>query len=69
METDTYLLRKEAYLTISTMSKLFKYMGFVTKQSPDYNSFQGYISTMFRGLVERMITPAMVYHWLTHQVY
>ena len=24
---------------------------------------------MFRGLVERKISPAMVYHWLTHQVY
>ena len=67
--TDAYPLREEAYLTISTVSKLFKYMGFVTKQSPDYNSFQGYISTMFRGLVERKITPVMVYHWLTHQVY
>ena len=62
LETDAYLLREEAYLTISTVSKLFKYMGFVTKQSPDYNSFQGYISTMFRGLVERKITPAIVYH-------
>ena len=33
------------------------------------NSFQGHISTMFRGLVERKITPAMVYHCLTHQMY
>ena len=24
---------------------------------------------MFRGLVERKISPAMVYHWLTHQVF
>ena len=69
LETDAYLLREEAYLTISTVSKHFKYLGFVTKQCPDYNSFQGYISTMFRGLVKRKITPAMVYHWLTHQVY
>ena len=69
LETDAYLMREEAYLTISAVSKLFKYLGFVTKQSPDYNSFQGYISTMFRGLVERKITPAMVYHWLTHQMY
>ena len=66
LETDAYLMREEAYLTISTVSKLFKHLGFVTKQSPDYNSFKGYISTMFRGLVERKITPAMVYHWLTH---
>ena len=69
LETNAYLLREEAYLKISTVSKPFKYLGFVTKQSPDYNSFQGYISTMFRGLVERKITPAMVYHWLIHQVY
>ena len=44
-------------------------MGFVSKQNPDYNSFQGFIATMFRGLVERKISPAIVYHWLTHQVY
>ena len=69
LKTDTYLLREEAYLTISIVSKLFKYMGFVSKQNSDYNSFQGFIATMFRGLVERKITPAMVYHWLTHQVY
>ena len=69
LETDAYLLREEVYLTISTVSKPFTYLDFVTKQNPDYNSFQRYISTMFRGLVERKITPAMVYHWLTHQVY
>ena len=62
-------MREEAYLTIYIVSKLFKYMGFVSKQNPDYNSFQGFIATMFRGLVERKISPAMVYHWLTHQVY
>ena len=44
-------------------------MGFVSKQNPDYNSFQGFIATMFRGLVEIKISPAMVYNWLTHQVY
>ena len=48
LETDAYLLREEAYLTISIVSKLFKYMGFVSKQNPDYNSFQGFIATMFR---------------------
>ena len=69
LETDAYLMREEAYLTISTVNKLFRHFGFITKQSPDYNSFQGFISTMFRGLVERKITPAMVYHWLTHQMY
>ena len=51
------------------VSKLFKHMGFISKQHPDYKSFQGLISTMFQGLVERKISPAMVYHWLTHQVY
>ena len=69
LETDAYLMREEAYLTISTVNTLFRHLGFITKQSPDYNSFQRYISTMFRGLVERKITPAMVYHWLTHQMY
>ena len=69
LETDAYLMREEAYLTISTVNKLFRHLGFITKQSPDYNSFQGYISTMFRGLVKRKITPAMVYHWLTYQMY
>ena len=44
-------------------------MGFISKQHPDYKSFQGLISTMFQGLVERKISPTMVYHWLTHQVY
>ena len=68
LETDAYLMR-EAYLTISIVNKLFKHFGFITKQSPDYNSFQGFISTIFRGLVERKITPAMMYHWLTHQMY
>ena len=69
LETDAYLMREEAYLTISIVSKLFKYMGFVSIQNPDYNSFQGFIATMFRGLVERKISSAIVYHWLTHQVY
>ena len=52
LETDAYLMREEAYLTISIVNKLFKHFGFITKQSPDYNSFQGFISTIFRGLVE-----------------
>ena len=41
LETDAYLLREEAYLTISIVHKLFKHFGFITKQSPDYNSFPG----------------------------
>ena len=36
---------------------------------PDYNSFQDLIIIMFQGLVERKISPAMVYHWLTHQIF
>ena len=69
LENDAYLKREEAYLTISIVSKLFKHVGLVSKQHPDYNSFQGLIATIFQGLVERTISPAMVYHWLTHQVY
>ena len=69
LETDAYLMREEAYLTISTVNKHFRHFGFITKQSPDYNSFHGFISTIFRGLVERKITPAMVFHWLTHQMF
>ena len=69
LETDAYLMREEAYLTISTVNKLFKHFGFITKQSTDYKFFQGFISTIFRGLVERKITPAMIYHWLTHQMF
>ena len=52
LETDAYLIREEAYLTISIVSKLFKYMGFVSKENPDYNSFQRFVVTMLRGLVE-----------------
>ena len=42
---------------------------FVPQQHPDYNSYQDLIIIMFQGLVERKITPAMVYHWLTHQMF
>ena len=69
LENDAYLKREEAYLTIATVSKLFKHLGFVSQQQPDYNSFQDLITIMFQGLVERKITPAMVYHWLTHQMF
>ena len=69
LETDAYLMREEAYLTISTMNKLFRHFGFITKQSPDYHSFQTFISTIFRGLVERKITPAMIYQWLILQMF
>ena len=43
LETDAYLMREEAYRTISIVNKLFRHFGFITKQSPDYNSFQGFI--------------------------
>ena len=69
LENDAYLKREEAYLTIATVSKLFKYLEFVSQPHPDYNSFQDLITIMFQGLVERKIAPAMVYHWLTHQMF
>ena len=40
LENDAYLKREEAYLTIVTVSKLFKHLEFVSQQHPDYNSFQ-----------------------------
>ena len=51
------------------MSKLFKHLKFVSQHHPNYNSFQDLITIMFQGLVERKIIPAMVYHWLTHQIF
>ena len=69
LENDAYLKREGAYLTIATVSKLFKHLEFVSQQQPDYNSFQDLITIMFQGLVERKIAPAMVYHWLTHQMF
>ena len=69
LENDAYLKREEAYLTIATVSKLFKHLEFVFQHHPNYNSFQNLITIMFQGLVERKIIPAMVYHWLTHQIF
>ena len=69
LENDAYLRREEAYLTIATVSKLFKHLEFVSQDHPNYNSFQDLITIMFQGLVERKIIPAMVYHWLTHQIF
>ena len=69
LENNAYLKREEAYLTIATMNKLFKHLEFVSQQYPDYNSFQELMTIMFQGLVERKIAPAMVYHWLTHQMF
>ena len=69
LENDAYLKREEAYLTIATVSKLFKHLEFVSQHHPNYNSFQDLITIMFQGLVERKIIPAMVYHWLTHQIF
>ena len=66
---DAYQQREEAYLTVATVRKLFKHLEFVTQHHLDYNSFQDLITIMFQGLVERKITPAMVYHWLTHQIF
>ena len=69
LENDAYLKREEAYLTIANVSKLFKHLEFVSQQQPDYNSFLDLITIMFQGLVEKKIAPAMVYHWLTHQMF
>ena len=69
LENDAYLKKEEAYLTIATVSKLFKHLEFLSQQQPDYNSFQDLITIMFQGLVERKIAPAMVYNWLTHQMF
>ena len=69
LENDAYQKREEAYLTIATVSKLFKHLQFMSQHHPDYNSFQDLITIMFQGLVERKIGPAMVYHWLTHQIF
>ena len=68
-ENEAYLKREEAYLTIATVSKLFKHLEFVSQHHPNYNSFQDLITIVFQGLVERKIIPAMVYHWLTHQIF
>ena len=43
LENDAYLKREEAYLTIATVSKLFKHLEFVSQHHPDYNSFQDLI--------------------------
>ena len=68
-ENDAYQKREEAYLIIATVSKLFKHLEFVSQHHPKYNFFQDLITIMFQGLVERKIIPAMVYHWLTHQIF
>ena len=68
-ENDAYLKREEAYLTIATVSKLYKHLKIVTKTHPNYKSFQKLISIMFQGIVECKISPAMVHTWLTHQIF
>ena len=69
LENDAYQQREEAYLTVATVKKLFTHLEFVSQHHLDYNSFQDLITIMFQGLVERKIIPAMVYHWLTHQIF
>ena len=39
LENDAYLKREEAYLTIATVSKLFKHLEFVSQHHPNYHSF------------------------------
>ena len=58
LDSEVYLKREEAYL-----------MGLVQKYHTDYKAFHSFLSTIFQGLVERKISAAMLYHWLTHQMY
>ena len=69
LDSDIYLKREEAYLMVSLILKMYKHMGLVMKQHADYKAFQSFLSTIFQGLVKRKISPAMVYHWLTPQMY
>ena len=57
LDNDICQLREEAYLTITMVSKLFKHLGFVSKQNADYKFFQDFISTMFQGLIEKKPHP------------
>ena len=68
-DIDTYLKREEAYLTIATVCKLYKHLKIVSKNHPNYKSFQKLISIMFQGIVESKISPVMVHTWLTHQMF
>ena len=68
-DNDAYQKREEAYLTIATVSKLFKHLKFVSKHHPNYQFFQKLITIMFQGMMENKIGPVMVYHWLTHQIF
>ena len=68
-DNDAYQKREEAYLTIATVSKLFKHLKVVSKHHPNYNSFRKLITIMFQGIIESKISPVMVHHWLTHQIF
>ena len=68
-DNDAYLKREEAYLTIATVSKLYKHLKIVSKNHPNYKSFQKLITIMFQGIVESKISPVMVHTWLTHQIF
>ena len=68
-DNDAYQKREEAYLTIAMVSKLFKHLKVVSKHHPNYNSFQKLITIMFQGIIESKISPVMVHHWLTHQIF
>ena len=69
LDSEVYLKREESYLMVSLILKMYKHMGLVQKHHADYKAFQSFLITIFQGLVERKITAAMVYHWLTHQMY
>ena len=60
-DNDAYLKREEAYLTIATVSKLYKHLKIVSKHHPNYTSFQKLITIMFQGIIESKISPVMVH--------
>ena len=41
LENDAYLKREDAYLTIATVSKIFKHLEFVSQQHPEIQFFPG----------------------------
>ena len=69
LDSEVYLKREVSYFMVSLILKMYKHMGLVMKHHTDYKAFQSFLSTIFQGLVERKISAAMVYHWLTHQIY
>ena len=65
LDPEVYLEKEKPYLMVSLVLKMYKHMGLVQKHHTDYKAFQSFLNTIFQGLV----SAAMVYHWLTHQMY